>query len=461
MIKVIVFNTDAEFAPSLRNQLHASREARVIAELTNPEELIPTSERLAPDVVIIHLHPQPDPLLTLASRLNRTCQKVRIFALADSDDPQLILTSMRAGMCEFLTKPIDKNELNLALSKVAALKPPDAGKGKILAMVGSTGGCGTTFLAVNLACELICSCEQSAAVVDLDFCSGQVATYLDLPPSFTLGDLAETSDTLDPQMLDRILSRHSSGVSVIARPTPLAQGKLLQGGQASKLITEVISTVVDMYDYIILDGLSPTDPNHLSLLRMADHILLVMNLLVPSIRNADRILQALSLQGITGGAAGKNLASDEPAESRLDTILLAINRLGRDSGYLRVQDVEQTLHRKTLAQIPDDWRTVSRSINAGEPLYLYAPNSKIRASLVELAMRLAENNPVLSNQNRSQKVSQNHKLTRERRYKEASLLGRMLRGAAVLTHTARGDQPLRKKAPRPLADIVHKEVSKH
>ena len=461
MIKVIIFNTDADFASSLRNQLHASREARVIAELTNPDELIPTSERLAPDVVIIHLHPQPDPLLTLASRLNRTCQKVRIFALADSDDPQLILTSMRAGMCEFLTKPIDKNELNLALSKVAASKPPGAGKGKILAMVGSTGGCGATFLAVNMACELVCTCEQSAAVVDLDFCSGQVATYLDLTPSFTLGDLAETSETLDPQMLDRILSRHSSGVSIIARPTPLAQGKLLQSGQAGKLITEVLSTVVDMYDYIILDGLNPTDPNHSSLLRMADHILLVMNLLVPSIRNADRILQAIGQQGTTGGASAPNLAS-EPTEPRLDTILLAINRLGRDSGYLRVQDVEQTLHRKTLAQIPDDWRTVSRSINAGEPLYLYAPNSKIRASLVELAMRLAENNPALSNQSGSQKVSQNHhKLTHGRQHKEASLLERMLRGAAVLTHTASGDRPPHKKPPRPLADVMHREVPKH
>ena len=163
---------------------------------------------------------------------------------------------------------------------------------------------------------------------------------------------------------------------------------------------------------------------------------------------------------MTGKTSGTNLAS-EPTESQLDTILLAINRLGRDSGYLRVQDVEQTLHRKTLAQIPDDWRTVSRSINAGEPLYLYAPNSKIRDCLVELAMRLAENNPVLNNQSRAQKVSQNHKLTRQRRGQEASLLGRILRGAAVLTHTARGDQPLRKKAPRPLADIVHKEVPKH
>jgi pilus assembly protein CpaE len=362
-------------------------------------------------------------------------------------------------MCEFLTKPVDNSELNLALSKVAALKPPNAGKGKILAILGATGGCGATFLAINTACELVCTCEQSAAIVDLDFCSGQVATYLDLTPSFTLGDLAETSESLDPQMLDRILSRHSSGVSIIARPTPLAQGRLLQSGQATQLITEVVSTMVDVYDYIILDGISPTDQNHQSLLRMADHILLVMNLLVPSIRNADRILQTVGQQGLTTETSLADIAS-VPTESSLDAVLLAINRLGRDSGYLRVQDVEQTLHRKTLAQIPDDWRTVSRSINAGEPLYLYAPNSKIRASLVELAMRLAENNPARNNQSWSRKISQNRKSNRGRQSKQASLLGKIFSRAATLTNATNPNRSSHKKPPRSLADVVRKEVPK-
>ena len=387
MLKVVVFNTDAEFALSLRNELHASRDARIVAELINPDELIPTVQRLAPDVVIIYLHPKPDPLLTLASRLSRTCQNARIFAIADSDDPQLILTSMRSGMCEFLTKPINAEELRVALAKVTALKPPGAGKGKIIAVVRSTGGCGATFLAVNTACELVSSCEQSAVIVDLDFCGGQVATYLDLIPSFTLGDLAENSETLDTQMLERILSKHNSGVAVIARPTPLSQGELLQSPEANKLIIAVISTLTDMYDYVIMDGLSPTDPNGVSLLQMADNIILVMNLLVPSIRNACRILEDMTRRHGLGDVV--ELTNGGSGEYVLDRILPMINRLGRESSYLRIADVEKTLNRKIFAHIPDDWRTVSRSINAGDPLQVYAPNSKIRSSLVDVSMRLA------------------------------------------------------------------------
>ena len=372
--------------------------------------------------------------------------------MADSDDPQLILTSMRAGMCEFLTKPIDKNELNLALSKVAALKPPDAGKGKILATIGATGGCGSTFLAVNLACELVSTCEQSAVVVDLDFCSGQVATYLDLTPSFTLGDLVESAEALDPQVLDRVLTRHTSKVSVIARPSPIAQGRLLQTPQAGRLITEVISTLVDMYDYVILDGLNPADVNHSTLLRMADHVILVMNLLVPSIRNADRLLQAISQQGLTGQNPSASFEATSK-ESTLENLLLVINRLGRDAGYLRVQDVEQTLHRKTLAQIPDDWRTVSRSINAGEPLYLYAPNSKIRTAITELAVRLVEDDPSAGKHTRSHSARQNYGPLRNPN-KRSGLLGRMFQKSVCLAQPGGRDRPARKKPPRSLAGVV-------
>ncbi len=425
MLKVAIFNTDGEFALSLRNQLQANRDARIVAEVSDPDELIATVERLTPDVVIVYLYPEPDPLLTLASRLNRSCPHIRIFAIADSNDPQLILTSMRSGMCEFLTTPIDSEQLHMALAKVAALKPAGSAKGKIIATVRSTGGCGATFLAVNTACELVSSCNQSVAVVDMDFCGGQVATYLDLMPSFTLGDLAESSETLDPRMLERVLTKHSSGLAVIARPSALAQGELLQSPQANSLITAVISTLTDMYDYVILDGLSPISQADLGLLRMADHILLVMNLLVPSIRNAHRILEAMIHRHGLGGASPSAIAVS--AESPLEQILLIINRLGRESSYLRIQDVEKTLKHKIFAQVPDDWRTVSRSINAGDPLALYAPNSKIRTNLVDIAMRLTGSDPSSGSQSCSTGAGRSGQASS---HNGLGLLGRMFHRAA-------------------------------
>lgn len=435
MIKVVLFSSDVEFAHCLREQLQASPDARIVAELSDPEELIPTAERLAPDVLIMYLHPEPDPLLNLASQLSRTCQNTRIFAVADSNDPQLILTSMRSGMCEFLTKPINPKQLNTALAQVAALKPPGSNKGKILATVRSTGGCGATFLAVNTACELASTGEQSVVVVDLDSCGGQVATYLDLMPSFTLGDLAEGFESLDRQTLERILTKHSSGVAVIARPTPLAQGELLRTTQARELVTGIISTLSDMYDYIILDGLSPGHQADLELLQMADSILLVMNLLVPSIRNAHRILEAITRKH---GIDGRTTPDDyEPAASPLERILLVVNRFGRESSYLRIQDVEKTLTHKVFAQIPDDWRTVSRSINAGDPLQIYAPTSKVRTSLANLATKLIGNDPSKENTRSSAKGDHQKHPDKGTSQQGTGLLARMFHRAAQNNRSSR------------------------
>ncbi len=301
-------------------------------------------------------------------------------------------------------------------------------------------------MAVNTACELVSSCDQSVAIVDMDFCGGQVATYLDLMPSFTLGDLAESSETLDPRMLERVLIKHSSGLAVIARPTALSQGELLHTDQNHQWITAVISTLTDMYDYVILDGLNPCAQADLELLRLADNILLVMNLLVPSIRNAYRMLEDMTQRHGLGG--GNPSAAALSAESPLDPILLIINRLGRESSYLRIQDIEKTLQHKIFAQIPDDWRTVSRSINAGDPLALYAPNSKIRTNLIDMAIRLTGSDPGSGSPSSATRALRKDLSGRSSKRNNQGLLGRVFHKA---TDRSRGSQ---KNSQRSLAGVA-------
>ncbi|MCK4851107.1 MAG: hypothetical protein KAT11_07140, partial [Phycisphaerae bacterium] len=101
------------------------------------------------------------------------------------------------------------------------------------------------------------------------------------------------------------------------------------------------------------------------------------------------------------------------------------------------------LKHKIFAQVPDDWRTVSRSINAGDPLALYAPNSKIRTSLVDLAMRLAGNDPSSGSRASSTRASRTGHSDRA-----SSLLGRMFRKA---TERNRGGQ---KNFRRSLTGVV-------
>jgi len=114
------------------------------------------------------------------------------------------------------------------------------------------------------------------------------------------------------------------------------------------------------------------DPTARAVYDMADVVMLVVQLLVPCVRTADRVLHHLASTGYA-----------------LDRLRLVCNRFGRDAGYLEQADVETTLKRKIDFMVPDDWRTSSGAVNIGAPLQVHAPKSKVRLAYRQIALALA------------------------------------------------------------------------
>ncbi|MFQ6048646.1 MAG: CpaE family protein, partial [Phycisphaerae bacterium] len=126
-------------------------------------------------------------------------------------------------------------------------------------------------------------------------------------------------------------------------------------------------------DYVVLDGPSRLDAGARAVFDMADVNLLVMQLIVTSVRNTDRILQELGRHGYN-----------------LDRVQLICNRATRESGHLELEHVQATLDRQVFWSIPDDFKTVSGAINLGEPLAVCAARSKVRQSIRDLARRFCD-----------------------------------------------------------------------
>jgi pilus assembly protein CpaE len=104
---------------------------------------------------------------------------------------------------------------------------------------------------------------------------------------------------------------------------------------------------------------------------MSDVVLLVLQLTVPSVRNADRMVGELSRQGFN-----------------MDRLKLVVNRVGKDNSSLQVEQVETTLNRKMYACLSDDWQAASNAVNMGEALCMAAGRSKLRQDIEALARRL-------------------------------------------------------------------------
>jgi len=191
-VRFLIFNRDERCSKELRAALHESPRTKLVAELDEGAMLRQAIKQFHADAVLINLDPSPESILPLVEEIGESESGVTFFAVSESTEGPLILKAMRMGVREFFPKPIDAGALIDAVDKLAQHRSAAGAAGQLINVVGSAGGVGATTLATNLAVELAAtSPEGSVAVVDLDYRFGQVATILDLEPTFTLADLCD------------------------------------------------------------------------------------------------------------------------------------------------------------------------------------------------------------------------------------------------------------------------------
>jgi pilus assembly protein CpaE len=377
-IRVIVLNTDEEAAPELRAHLLSIDGVKIVAEVEEPAFLGQVLDQFPAEVLLIHLDPNPQGMMDIIAPALAERQFPAAVAMTEDRDAELVMKAMRVGMKEFLWKPFPPEQLNEILQRMGRESTTVSRRaGKLIPIVATCGGCGATTLATNLAVELA-QCagwgggkhpgKPRVAVVDLDFRFGQVALFLDAQPTYTIAELCESPEHIDQQMIERAMVQHSSGAHVLAHPQDLAQAERISAGQ----VAGALSALQEHYDFIVLDGPVRFDPTARVVFDMADAYLMVIQLLVPAVRNTDRMLQSMASNGYS-----------------LDRLRLVVNRQGREAGYLESNDVEATLGRKIDWFIPDDWKTSSGSVNMGMCLLDHAPKSRLRLAYRDMAHALA------------------------------------------------------------------------
>ena len=366
-VRFIVVNGDEQFGAELRDVLLRQSGVKIVAELEEPALIGQAVEQFPVDIVFVNLDPTPEAILPILGDLAAGGHNFAIFASSESTDGHLILKAMRLGITEFIPKPIDTRALAEAVEKIASHRVQSSSDGNLITVMGASGGVGATTVATNVAVELAQLAGGDVTVVDLDYRYGQVATLLDVEPTHTLADLTGSPEQLEPQVMDRALAKHETGVRVLSRPNHFTEADSITAAACMG----VFSTLVQMSEYVVADGPTRFDTGAKSLLALSDVNLLVVQLAVPCVRNAQRILQNMRDSGYN-----------------TDRTRLVCNRVGRDAGHLTVRNVSETLGLDIFATIPDDWAAVSGASNLGEPLSVHGPKTKVRAVIEEIAVRL-------------------------------------------------------------------------
>ena len=304
-----------------------------------------------PDLVIVDTRGDASSSMSSIERLRASAPGAAIFAVALVAEPDLILQSMRAGANEFFTWPPPEETFHGAIRRTAARRETAQGAraaATTLVFFGAKGGAGTTTVAVNCGVELARLSKKSTVIVDLKPGLGEVALFLGVRPRYSLLDAIDNLHRLDREFLRELVTKHKSGLEILAGSDQFDRPGAADGGA----IEELFRLLARQYEYIVVDAGSQINSCTVAALYTADTIFMVANPDVPSVRNAQRLLDRVRQLGACG-----------------ERVRVLLNRAA-EPFPIPPKQIEGALGHPIHHTFPSDYKTVSTALNSGVPLAL-------------------------------------------------------------------------------------------
>jgi pilus assembly protein CpaE len=365
--RVVILTDDADFEDSVRATFAASPQIDLHVVKGALPAAAETLDVQGATVVVIDLDAgRPEEMQALQSLIARGSP---VVAITQVFDESVARTLLQMRVADFLVKPVAPLELVRACARVA--QAPAAGEtteAQIYTFLPAVGGAGVTTIAIQTAMSLLNSGAKgrsSTCLVDLDFQHGACADYLDLEPRLNLGEIEPRPERLDRQLLEVMLSHHSSGLAVIAAPNRPAEMRSFD----PDVVTRLLDLVSSHFNYVVFDmprtWFSWTD----SVLLGSNNLFIVSQATVPGLRHAKQLVAAI----------GERLGEGAQAK-------VIVNRFEQRmfSPGLRRTDIEQALGDSFAAVIPNHYNLVREAIDRGVPLDEVKPGNKISLQLKKL-----------------------------------------------------------------------------
>jgi pilus assembly protein CpaE len=350
MLTAAIASSDLTSSAQLLAGLEQTGLVSSVLQWTVPADRLPDSTDSMPDVVFLDLARDPDPFFVFANQLRRIKPSVKLIACSAAVPPQpsLLLEAMRSGVQDFLGKPVQADSLKDLLLRVTEdLHTKDfQSQDKLIVVMGAKGGVGATTVAVNLGVQLATFARKRTVLLDFARPLGNVHLLLDLHPKFGIRDAVEGLDRLDSHFLAGILTKHKTKLEMLAGTTQPEEWEKID----VSLLDRVVNVAQNAFDIVLLDIGSQFSSEWGAVLRSARMILIVAEANVPSLWTLERRLLALKGFGIPQ-----------------DRARIIINRWHKgDDEVLR--SIQKDINRPIFANLPNDFRKASQSVNLGTPL---------------------------------------------------------------------------------------------
>ncbi|MBX3046558.1 MAG: response regulator [Anaerolineales bacterium] len=389
-IRVLIVDDIAETRENIRKLLQFDAQIEVVGASRNGLEGVDLAIETQPDVVLMDINMPDMDGISATEAIRKKVPHTQIVILSVQGDSNYMRRAMLAGARDFLTKPIDVDELTAAIRRAGrvawnereklassgfggqagsgsgsgTLLPGD--QGHVITVFSPKGGTGKTTLTANLAVSMRQQ-GQTVVAVDGNLQFGDLSFFFNEQGRNNVADLAPRTDELDREVVSEVLVRHeSSGVHILAAPMRPEQADSVSGEQFGA----VVNYLSRMYPYVLVDTGSTLNDLTLAALDAASMVVLLITQDIPSIKNARLFLDL---------AEGLGISKDQ--------IVLVMNRFDKRRS-ITAERVRDNFKKEVAAVIPLEEKIVVPAMDRGEPFVLRNSSTPVAKAITDLASML-------------------------------------------------------------------------
>jgi pilus assembly protein CpaE len=174
-----------------------------------------------PNVVMIETESRGADILGGLDSLSEVCDAgTRVVVIARHNDVLLYREMTRRGISDYLISPV--GTLDIVRSICGLFSAPDAkAVGRIIAVIGAKGGVGASTIAHNIGWAIARNLLLDTVVADLDLGFGTAGLDYNQDPPQGIADAVFSPDRIDTAFVDRLLSKCTDHLSLLAAPATL------------------------------------------------------------------------------------------------------------------------------------------------------------------------------------------------------------------------------------------------
>jgi pilus assembly protein CpaE len=390
VIRVLVADGSERIRANLLRRLAAEEDITVCGTAENGEQALQEALHLVPDIAVLDAGLTGLDGVQTTEMLAEYAPQAGVILMSMESGSELFRRAMLAGAREVLQKPFAGDDLVAAIHRVHAFQArkraaqsvrqpehggpaaPDGARrrdGRMITIVSGKGGVGKSIIATNLALVLNRPHPGSVVLVDLSLQFGDVAALLAMTPDGSIAEFAASDAGMtDRHVIQQALSLGPQGLTVLAAPPSPELADYVTTAHLRSLVAELRST----FELVIADTTSQLSEITLEALENSDHIVLVTDFSVTSVKNTRLIMSVIGVLQV------------DPER----IVVVANHRDAPLAGGMDRARIEDFLRHSVAAEIPYDATAIGGSVSTGVPVVIGGHSTPATAAFERLASAL-------------------------------------------------------------------------